>query len=157
MQPQKKRSRILAVDVGLKRIGLAISDEQKIIASPLENLLAAEAIKPTIQRLLASVEKIKTEKGCEIEEIVIGLPLKMNGTESTTTEHVRRFAAALKENTIITVHLLDERLTSVQAERMLMDANFTRKKRAQFVDRVSAVILLQCYLDLKKPIGQSFA
>ena len=149
MQKPKSRKRVLAVDFGQKRIGLAISDEQKIIASPLPNLAASYDHKITADLLIAYIEKLKLEKGYEVEEIVVGMPLKMNGTDSTTTTSTRSFIEVLKEKVSIPVKILDERLTSVQAERSLMDANFSRKKRSQLVDSVSAVILLQCYLDLK--------
>jgi putative holliday junction resolvase len=149
MQKPKSRKRILAVDFGQKRIGLAISDEQKIIASPLPNLAASYDHHKTCAHLLELIEKLKAEKGYEVEEIVVGMPLKMNGSDSTITAATRSFIETLKEKINIPVMVLDERLTSVQAERSLMDANFSRKKRAELVDRVSAVILLQCYLDLR--------
>ena len=149
MQKAKNRKRILAIDFGLKRIGLAISDEQKIIASPLPNLEASYNNEKTVDALFVYLEKLKTEKGYEIEEFLVGMPLKMNGKDSSTTTSTRAFIEALKQKTELQVSVLDERLTSVQAERALMDANFSRKKRAALVDSVSAVILLQCHLDLK--------
>ena len=142
-------TRILAVDLGLARVGLAISDEQKIIASPLENLLALPDIRGTANRLLDLIEQLKREKGYVIEEIVVGLPLKMDGSDSKTTTHAREFVTILQEKSAIPVILHDERLTTVQAERSLMEGHFTRKKRARFVDRVSAVLLLQSYLQLR--------
>lgn len=145
MQP-KKSKRTLSIDVGLRRIGLAISDMQKIIASPLENIEGFSDVKKTVSSVVHFIEKLSKEKGYEIDEIVVGLPLKMNGTSSDITDHVKQFAALLQEKVTYTVHLFDERLTSVQAERSLMEGNFTRKKRAQFVDRVSAVLLLQSFL-----------
>lgn len=139
--------RILAIDLGRARIGLALSDEQKIIASALPNIEAAKEMPKTVERVLNAIQQISAEKKCEIEEIVVGLPLKMNGTDSDTTAFVRQFHAAMKEATPIPIVLLDERLTSIQADRALMEFDFTRKKRAQFVDRLSAAILLQCYLE----------
>ena len=149
MQKQKSRKRVLAVDFGLKRIGLAVSDEQKIIASPLPNFEASHDVKATAKRLVEHIEKLAHEKNCEIEEIVVGLPLKMDGSESKSTQNARLFIDVLKEKVVIPVKALDERLTTVQAERTLMDANFSRKRRSELVDSVSAVILLQCYLDLR--------
>jgi putative holliday junction resolvase len=146
MLKQKKRKRVLAVDVGLARIGLAISDEQKIIATPLTTLQVKANPKESVSLLVKEIEKLSLEKGYEIDEIIIGLPLRMDGSESKTTTYVRGFAEALKDKTTIAVRLFDERLTSIQAERSLMEANFSRKKRAQFVDQVSAVILLQSFL-----------
>ncbi|HXF29460.1 MAG TPA: Holliday junction resolvase RuvX [Chlamydiales bacterium] len=141
--------RILAIDLGKARIGLAISDELKIFASSLHNIEADRSMNKTVQLILAAIHTLEKEKRCTIEEIVLGLPLKMDGTDSPTTTHVRAFYEALKAAVAITVTLFDERLTTLQAERSLKEANFTRKKRAQFVDGVSAVILLQSYLSMK--------
>ena len=141
------RKRILAIDLGRARIGLALSDESKIIASPLLNLEAEREMPKTVGKVVQQIKQIEQEKKCEIEEVVVGLPLKMNGTDSDTTAFVRQFHEALQQVVGIPVTLFDERLTSIQADRALMEFDFTRKKRAQFVDRMSAVILLQCYLE----------
>jgi len=146
MQP-KNRNRILALDVGLKRIGLAISDEMKIIASPLENVGAEKSLETTIEKVVAHIEMLKKERHYVIEKIVVGLPLKLDGSESDITQHARAFFGLLSQKASCAVELFDERLTSVQADRALQEFDFTRKKRAQFVDRVSASILLQSYLD----------
>jgi putative holliday junction resolvase len=143
MHEKRKRARILGVDYGLKRIGLALSDESKIIASPLETLTVSGNLETVIKAFL---ERIKIY---ELEVIVIGLPLKLNRTDSQTTEHVRKFAEELQKQIAIPIELFDERLTTVQADRALMEADFSRKKRAQLIDRLSAVILLQNYLDMK--------
>ena len=145
MQTQKNK-RLLALDVGLKRIGVAISDPQKIIASPLENIIALPNLKATVEKIVQFLQQIMKEKECEIEKIIIGLPLKMNGVDSATTTHVRTFATLLQEAIATPVELFDERLTTVQAERALMDVGFTRRRRSELVDRTSAVILLQSYL-----------
>ena len=146
---QKNRKRILACDFGLKRVGLAISDEQKIIASPLPNLLAGTSPKKTAELLAKYIATLKTEKQYDVEEVVVGLPLKMDGTESTMTQTVRLFIKELESLLTIPVKALDERLTSVQADRSLIEANFNRKKRASLVDSVAAILLLQSYLSLK--------
>jgi putative holliday junction resolvase len=143
----EKGRRILGVDFGLARIGLAISDKQHIIASPLENITVGVNQEGTIEKFLKELEKLRHEKNYDISLIVVGLPLKFDGTDSTTTSHVRSFVEKLKEKCPIAVVLFDERLTSVQADRTLLEVQFTRKKRAQFIDRISATILLQSYLD----------
>ena len=145
LQNQNKQihKRVLGVDIGLKRVGLALSDTQKIIASPLENLIVSQDLIHSVGVFVAFLEKLPYA----LEAIVVGLPLKMDGSDSTMTSHVRQFVKLLQEKVEIPVELMDERLSSVQADRSLMSANFTRKKRAQFVDRVSAVIMLRCYLD----------
>ena len=146
---KKPSGRILAVDFGLARIGLAISDVRRIIATPLSNLLSTKDVKKAAIILKEHLEILKKDHGYDIEEIVVGLPLMLNGQDSDATKQVRLFTSSLQEIVPIPVHLFDERLTSVQADRSLREGNFTRKKRAQFVDRISAVILLQVYLDYK--------
>ena len=143
-----KKGRILAIDYGLKRIGLALSDAMQVIASPLENLLASHTLEKTADVILHFLEELKRQ-GKEVVEIVIGLPLHMDGSESERSGQVRSLAELLKTKASIPVFLLDERLSSVQAERSLKETGFSRKKRAQVVDRVSAVIMLQTYLSQK--------
>lgn len=140
------KGRILAVDFGLKRIGLAISDPLLIIATALENLEAGRSVALSAQALTKHLETLKKEKNYTIAEIVVGLPLHMSGQESERSGLVREFAAQVAELSQLPVHLFDERLSTVQADRALIETGFTRKKRAQMVDRVSAVILLQTYL-----------
>ncbi len=145
------KGRILAVDFGLKRIGLAISDPLFIIATALDNLEAGYNLKASVQALINHIEKLKTEKNYNVAEIVVGLPLHMNGTESERSGQVREFAALVHAATNLKVHLFDERLSTVQADRTLIETGFSRKKRAQVVDRVSAVIMLQTYLTQRAP------
>lgn len=143
------KGRILGVDFGLKRIGLSVSDPMCIIASALENLEAGPTVDASAKKLVAHLETLKTVKGYIIKEVVIGLPLHMNGSDSERSQLVRQFAKAVEALSNLPVHLLDERLSTVQADRALIETGFTRKKRAQVVDRVSAVILLQTYLSQK--------
>lgn len=140
------KGRILSVDFGLKRIGLAISDPLFIIATALDNLEAGHSVKLSAQALAKHLEVLKKEKNYSVAEIVVGLPLHMNGQESERSAMVREFASTVAELTQLPVHLFDERLSTVQADRALIETGFTRKKRAQVVDRVSAVIMLQTYL-----------
>lgn len=144
-----QKLRVLSIDFGMKRIGLAISDSSRIIASPLENFEARRDLKGTVEALALHLEQLKKTKGYEIGDIVIGLPLNMNGTESERSQIVRQFAVLLQNKLNIPVHLLDERLSTVMAERALTEVGFSRKKRSQVVDSVSAVILLQTYLNQK--------
>ncbi len=144
-----KKQRILAIDFGTARIGLAISDPLKTVVTALPNLAGSSNIPFCVESLLKHIEDLKKEKGYNIEEIVIGLPILLNGKDSEGTQRVRDFAKLLSEKTSIIVTLFDERLTSVQAERSLIEANLRRKRRAALVDQVSAVILLQTYLEMK--------
>jgi putative holliday junction resolvase len=132
--------RILALDHGTKRIGLAISDEMAMIALPLE-YLAAEPLEGFLQRL----KKIVDSK--QVEEILVGIPRNMNGTYGPAAEKAREFVERLKVEFAIPVKTWDERLTSVQANRFLIEAGMRREKRKTKVDQTAAAILLQSYLD----------
>ncbi len=132
--------RILALDVGTKRIGLAISDELKLIAQPLE-FVPAESFDGFIERL----EEIFAGKPCEL--ILVGLPRNMDGTYGPAAEKVREFVTRLKEAVPVPVRTWDERLTSAQANRVLLQGNVRRADRKQKVDAMAAAILLQSFLD----------
>lgn len=129
--------RILGVDWGLKRIGLALSDPTKLIASTLKNVAS-------IKELLEVIAQY------ELEEIVIGLPYRMNGQIGLQADEVKHFALKVKEGTNVPVTLWDERLTTVQAERTMKEAGLSRKKRAKAIDPLAAAIMLQSYLDKKR-------
>lgn len=148
--PKKKSKRILGVDFGLKRFGLALSDESQIIASPLQVFLAEKKIDATIKNFLILIAQLESTYSCQIEEIVIGLPLKMSGQMSLMSDEVNFFIQLLAQQTSIPIKTWDERLTTVQAERSLHQAGLNRKDRTKFVDKVSAAITLQSYLDFKK-------
>ena len=133
--------RIVGIDFGTVRIGLAISDERQILARSLGMLHN----KPDFAHKLTDVLK----KEGAIDKIVVGLPLKMNGQDSTMTEAARQFAKNLENDMKLPVELWDERLTSALIERSLTDAGVRRKDRAQMSDTLSAVVILQSYLDRK--------
>jgi len=132
--------RILALDHGTKRIGLAISDEMGTIALPLE-FLDAEPLENFLKRLKDIVDSK------QVEEILVGIPRNMNGTYGPAAEKARDFVAVLKAILTIPVKTWDERLTSVQANRFLIEAGMRREKRKTKVDQTAAAILLQSYLD----------
>jgi putative holliday junction resolvase len=132
--------RVLALDHGTKRIGVAISDELKIIAQPLEFILA-EPFAEFLKRL----KEILHEK--QVELILIGMPRNMDGSYGPAALKVQDFVAVLKNALTIPIQTLDERLTSVQANRLLIQGNVRRDKRKQKVDKMAAAILLQSYLD----------
>jgi putative Holliday junction resolvase len=132
--------RILALDVGRKRIGLAISDPLGITAQGIPNL------ERTRKRAdLEALARLAAER--EVRLFVVGNPLHMSGDTGRQAEFVREFADALTEYTGIPVRLWDERLTTVEASRVLRESGIGIEKRARAVDRLSAVILLQSYLD----------
>ena len=132
--------RILALDHGTKRIGVAVSDEMKIIATPLEYILAEP-----FADFLARLKEIIREKGVEL--ILIGMPRNMDGSYGPAALRVQEFVAVLKDAVAIPIKTLDERLTTVQAQRFLIQGNVRREKRKEKVDKTAAAILLQSYLD----------
>ena len=132
--------RILAIDHGTKRVGIAISDEMKMIAQPLE-FSPAEPF----DRFLARLQELLCQK--EVELILVGMPRNMDGSYGPAALKVEEFISALRSNTIVPVKTWDERLTSVQANRLLIQGNVRREKRKEKVDQMAAAILLQSYLD----------
>jgi putative Holliday junction resolvase len=132
--------RILALDHGTKRIGVAVSDETKTIAQPLE-FIPAEPFAGFLERLRQLIQ----EK--EVDLILVGLPRNMDGTYGPAALKVQAFVAALQHAVTVPIKTWDERLTSAQANRVLIQGNVRRKKRKEKVDQTAAAILLQSYLD----------
>ena len=133
------RRRVLALDVGSKRIGVAVSDPLGITAQGLETIQRHNKRKD--REALGAVLK-----QYEIGEIVIGLPLRLSGAEGTQSEKMRRFAEELHTEFGLPVHLWDERWTSTEANRLLRETNLSIAKRGQAVDRMAAVLILQSWL-----------
>ena len=136
--------RILALDHGTRRIGVAVSDETKTIAQPLE-YIPAEPFSDFLERL----KKILAEK--EVDFILLGLPRNMDGSYGPAAQKVQNFASVLKASITVPIRLWDERLTSTMANRILIQGNVRRKQRKEKVDKMAAAILLQSYLDMAKP------
>jgi len=132
--------RILALDHGTKRIGVAVSDEMQIIAQPLEYILA----EPFVD-FLTRLKEILRDK--EVELVLIGMPRNMDGSYGPAAFKVREFIAALNGAVTIPIQTWDERLTSAQANRFLIQSNVRRDQRKEKVDKTAAAILLQSYLD----------
>jgi putative Holliday junction resolvase len=132
--------RVLALDLGKKRIGLAISDGLGITAQGLATLHRRN--KRTDLAALAALIK---DRG--VTQILMGNPLNMSGAEGRQSQWTQEFAAALEKHTGLPVKLWDERLTTAEASRVLRESGIGIEKRAAAVDRLSAVILLQSYLD----------
>jgi putative pre-16S rRNA nuclease len=133
--------RILALDYGTRRIGVAVSDETKTIAQPLE-YIPAEPFAEFLERL----KKILAEK--EISFILIGMPRNMDGSYGPAAQKVETFVAVLKTAITVPIKTWDERLTSTMANRILIQGNVRRDKRKEKVDKMAAAILLQSYLDM---------
>ena len=130
----------MALDHGTRRIGVAVSDELQMIASPV-GFIPAEPLNKVIER----VQQIIREK--EVELILIGQPRNMDGTLGPAAEKVNAFIAALQPHITTPIKKWDERLTSVMANRALLQGNVRRADRKQKVDKMAAAILLQSYLD----------
>jgi len=132
--------RILAIDHGTKRMGIAISDELGIIAQPLE-FIPAEPFAEFLDRL----KEIIRDK--QVELMVVGMPRNMDGSYGPAALKVQEFVAVLKSSITVPIKALDERLTSAQANRALILGNVRRDQRKTKVDKMAAAILLQGYLD----------
>ena len=132
--------RVLGIDHGTKRIGLAISDELGVIAQPLE-FVPAEPF----ANFLARLKQIISEK--QVELLLVGMPRNMDGSYGPAALKVQEFVAVLKDAVAIPIKTWDERLTSAQANRFLIQADVRRDKRKEKVDKTAAAILLQSYLD----------
>jgi putative Holliday junction resolvase len=137
---ERTRSRVLGLDVGSRRIGVAVSDLLGITAQGLA----------TIQRRnkrtdLAALEKVINEHN--VSEIVVGLPLRMSGAEGIQAEKMRLFVEELRKRFKLPVHLWDERLTSAQANRLLRETEMSIKRRGEVVDQMAAVLILQSWME----------
>jgi putative Holliday junction resolvase len=132
--------RILALDHGTVRIGVALSDEMQVFAQPLELIPATPFIE-----FIARVKTLVKEK--EVELILVGMPRNMDGSYGPAAQRVREFVIALKEAVPMPIRTWDERLTSVTANRLLSEGNVRGEDRKAKVDKVAAAVLLQSYLD----------
>jgi len=134
--------RVLGLDVGSKRIGIAVSDPLGITAQGLETLHR--------QNKRLDFEKVeKLARHYAVAEVVVGFPLRMSGAEGTQAEKMQRFAEELRERLQIPVHLWDERLTSAEANRLLRETDMSIKRRGQVVDQMAAVLILQSWMDAR--------
>lgn len=132
--------RIMGVDLGSVRIGVALSDEGRVIARPLQT------VRRTGDRTaVKALARIAADHA--VSRILVGLPLLMSGEEPESARDARRLAGALRAATGIEVEMWDERLTTVQAERALLEGDVSRARRREVIDRVAAAVMLQSYLD----------
>lgn len=138
--------RVLAIDYGERRVGLALSDPSATIAQPLPTLIRRAGKRPPVAKIL----EIITSN--DVDAAVVGLPLALSGEDSDWTRDVRAFAAALEQRAGIPVALLDERMTSVRAEKAVRELGLKKHQREQKerIDSAAALLLLQMYLDQRK-------
>ncbi len=132
--------RILGLDYGEVRIGLAISDPDGVISQPLGHFGATPR-----RELLDHVRRLCVER--QVGRLVVGLPVNMNGTEAASAEKARQFGEAAAAATGLPVEFVDERLTTASAERLLIEADMGRRQRKGKIDSVAAALILQTYLD----------
>jgi putative Holliday junction resolvase len=135
--------RILALDFGTKRIGVALSDELLLTAQGMDSIRSSDRAGD-----LKAVKDIVEANG--VTEIIVGLPLNMDGTKSAKTRETELFIDALSREVGVPVKAWDERLTSMQAERTLLEADVSRRKRRSVSDRLAAQLILQNYLDYRR-------
>ena len=140
--PRSQTGRILGLDVGARRIGVAVSDPLGLTAQGLA----------TLQRRnrrfdLAEIRKLLEEY--EVQQIVVGNPLRMTGQSGTQAEKMATFAAQLRQAFSIPVHLWDERLSTAEAHRLLDETDIRDSRRRQVIDKMAAVLILQSFLDAR--------
>lgn len=141
LPPEAPRvTRILAVDHGSRRIGLAVTDELGVTAQGLPTLHCSTK-RNDFDHLRRAIKQYN------VAEIVVGLPLRMSGEQGTQSEKVEAFAEELRARFKLPVHLFDERLTSVEANRLLDETDISDRRRKQVVDRLAAVLILQAFLE----------
>lgn len=139
---------LAGLDLGTKTIGVAVSDRMRTVASPLRTIRREKFTLDAAELL-----KITTER--EIAGIVLGLPMNMDGTEGPRCQSTRAFARNLEKLTDLPITFWDERLSTVAAERALLEADMSRKRRAETIDHVAAGFILQGALDRLGHLGRS--
>jgi len=144
----RRGGRVLGLDVGARRIGLAVSDALGITAQGLETLERKNK-RHDFERLARVME------GYEVKEIVVGLPLRLSGAEGTQAQKIQAFAEELRRRFGLPVHLWDERLTSAEANRLLRETDLSIQKRGKAVDRMAAVLILQGWMEKNSRVGAS--
>lgn len=134
-------ARILGIDFGEKRLGIAVSDPLYITAQSVE-VITRTNIKEDLRRIKDIVEEYK------ISKIIIGLPLNMNGSKGASAENAEKFGKVLRKEIPVNVEFLDERLTTAQGEKILLAADVSREKRKKHIDKISAQLILQNYMEM---------
>ena len=135
--------RIMALDVGGRRIGVALSDTTRVLASPLMTLRAEPR-----DRAIAQIAALVAQH--EVAEVVVGLPLTLSGEVGPQAQTVQMFADELRRAVDVPLHMFDERLTSVAAERMMIDMGIKPERRKARIDEVAASIILQDFLETRR-------
>ena len=137
--------RIMGLDFGAKSIGIAISDEAGLVASPRDTLRRSN-----LEKDVAWLTELARREG--VEEILVGMPLSLDGSEGPQAQKVMQFIKTLTLHSGLHVRPWDERLTTVAAERALIEGNVSRARRKKVVDQVAAALMLQGYLDYRSVV-----
>ncbi|MCR4628951.1 MAG: Holliday junction resolvase RuvX [Bacillota bacterium] len=138
--------RVMGLDFGSKTTGVAVSDALGITAQGVETITRPDANK--LRRTCARIEELIREY--EVEKIVLGYPLNMNDTEGERVEKTREFKAMLERRTGLPVILWDERLTTVEADQILMESGVRRENRKAVIDKIAAVLILESWMNAQK-------
>jgi putative Holliday junction resolvase len=137
--------RVIAVDLGARRIGVAVTDTMRLAAHP-HATLARRGGERDLRAIAAIVRELDAER------VVLGLPLSPEGEEGPAAKSARAFAARLRAALEVPVELIDERFSTVEAEEVLLEADLSRAKRRQMIDRIAAAVILRRWLDAN-PVG----
>ena len=140
------RMTVLGLDVGTKTVGVAVSDELGMTAQPLTTVRRVN-----LRQDVGALRALAEERGAKT--LVLGLPLNMDGSEGERASAVRAFGSLLAKELDVRVEYWDERLSTVAANRMLLDADLSRAKRRKVVDHVAAALILQGWMDARGPGG----
>ncbi|HZR55331.1 MAG TPA: Holliday junction resolvase RuvX [Terriglobales bacterium] len=143
---QHPHPRVLGLDVGSRTIGIAVSDPLGITAQGLDTIRRKNK-RTDFGRLAELIQHY------QIAEIVVGYPLRMSGLEGTQSEKMQVFAEELRKKFKLPVHLVDERLTSAQANRVLRDSEMSIKRRGEVVDKLAAMLILQSWMEMRGNSG----
>lgn len=139
--------RILALDVGEKTIGIALSDESGTFAFPGRTIQRSEGYRKDMNQLRSLAES----EG--VDEIVVGMPFMMDGSRGIQAEKVEKFVEQLSRYVRVPIHTEDERLSTFEADQLLIEANCHRSRRKQVIDSMAASVILQAYLDRRRAVG----
>ena len=140
--------RVMGLDMGERRIGIALSDALGLTAQRL-TVLNRRSLSADVEALCALSEQH------QVETIVVGLPLTLRGERGIQADKVMSFVAALRRRVSVPIQMVDERLTTVQGERALLETGTSRRKRKQVIDQVAAQLILQHFLDVQRNTGSS--
>lgn len=144
--PMPRRGRILAVDLGDVRLGLAMSDPDQVVASPLDTLPVGDA--DDVDAIVDDVAAVADDHG--VVALVVGYPRSLSGREGAAARRARLVAERLHDTTGLPVRLWDERFTTTEAERVMLAQDASRRERRQSIDRVAAGIILQGVLEAQR-------